>query len=81
MTDHEMMIISALRYALPRRSYIMSCTDEYITDMLKGKVTENFLGVAIQDIEQHIKYESLPSKKSTLDYDWNPLLKRLKLKK
>lgn len=78
MSDHEMMIISALRYALPRRSYIMSATDEYITGMLKDKVSKNFINVAIRDIEEHYEWNKRNQVTDPLEYDWKPLLKRLK---
>jgi len=66
MTPHEQMIISALRYALGRRSYIMSDTEDYIIEMLNqrvdirakkkpDKVSENFIQVCIQDIKDHYK--------------------------
>ncbi len=79
MTDYEMMIISALRYALPRRSYIMSVTDEYITLMIKGAVSKNFIHVAIQDIEEHNDWNKRNKIIDTLQHNWNPLLERLKL--
>jgi hypothetical protein len=81
MSDYETMIISALRYALPRRSYIMSMTDEYITKMLKKKVSNNFLHVAIRDIEDHYDWEkSIGCNNDPIRYDWMPLLKRLNKK-
>lgn len=79
MTDYEMMIISALRYALSRRSYIMSVTDEYITSMIKGAVSKNFIHVAIQDIEEHNDWNKRNKIIDTLQHNWNPLLERLKL--
>lgn len=85
MTEHEQMILSALRYALPknvgnygskfRRSYIMSCTDEYITKMLQGKVSEAFKDNCIRDIED--EYKDRDKFGSTLQYDWIPLKERL----
>lgn len=78
MTPHEQMIISALRYALPRRSYIMSNTDEYICDMLEGKVSDNFIHVCVQDIEDHYKeIERLSSNQDGM-HNWKPLLEKLK---
>lgn len=75
MTEHEQMILSALRYALPRRSYIMSCTDEYITKMLQGKVSEAFKDNCIRDIED--EYKDRDKFGSTLQYDWISLKERL----
>jgi hypothetical protein len=78
MTDHEMMIISALRYALSRRSYIMFCTEEYIVHMLKGKVSTNFIGVAIQDIEGHHDWNTRNKVDDRGQHNWKPLLEKLK---
>lgn len=78
MNDHEQMIISALQYALPRRSYITSFTEDYIRRMLNGKVSHNFVDVCISDIQDHY------AEMDRLDYgtagqpDWNPLLNKLK---
>lgn len=72
-----MMIISSLRYALPRRSYIMSVTEEYIIKMLKGKVSKNFIEVAIQDIKEHNDWNERNKIVDSLQYNWNPLLKKL----
>ena len=78
MTDYEMMIISALRYALPRRSYIMSITDEYITLMIKGAVSKNFIRVAIQDIEEHHDWNERNKVDERGQHNWKPLLEKLK---
>lgn len=70
--DTEQMIISALRYALPRKSYIMSSTEEYITKFIKGGVSEWFLNQVIMDIDdeenQRNRFE-----KDNLQHDWSKL--------
>lgn len=74
MSDLEMMIISALRYALPRRSYIMSCTEEYIVKMLKDKVSQNFIHVAIQDIKEYIEWNERNKIIDSMQHNWSSLL-------
>ncbi len=78
MTDYEQMIISALRYALPRKSYIMSCTDDFITNMLKEKVSEAFIICCIKDIEDHYKEAERFKWNMQGTHDWKPLLNRLR---
>lgn len=78
MNDHETMVISSLRYALGRRSYITSVTEDYIRKMLKkDKVSEGFLHVAIKDIEESQREVNLGLGGFGL-HDWNPLLTLLK---
>lgn len=79
MNDHEVMIISALRYALPRRSYIMVVTEEYINDMLTREVSQNFISVLIQDIEDHYAWNNRNKVEDTLQHNWYPLLGKLKV--
>ena len=78
MSDQEMIVISALRYALPRRSYIMGATEDYIEAMLKKKVSQNFVTVAIMDIEEHYDWNRRNEVKDTLQHNWIPLLEKLK---
>ena len=73
-----MMVISALRYALPRRSYIMSVTDEYITAMIEKKVSQNFIQVMIDDIEEHYDWNKKNHINDFLQHNWKPLLEKLK---
>ena len=78
MTTEEQMIISALRYALPRRSYIMSTTDEYIRKFIEKGVSEAFLTIAQKDIEDH--YAEIERMKYDTQgmHDWKPLLEFIK---
>lgn len=75
MTTEEQMIISALRYALPRRSYIMSTTEEYIRKFIDKGVSEAFLTIAQKDIEDHC--DEITKFKQDIPgmHDWNPLWK------
>lgn len=50
ITNYEHMLISALRYALGRRTYIVSTTAEYIANEIP-KLSEQCKNVMIQDIE------------------------------
>lgn len=74
MTDHETIVISALRYALPRRSYIMSVTEDYIRNMKPQGYSKQFLIVAIEDIEEFQKKRPMDN----LQHDWVPLMEFLK---
>ena len=53
MTNEEQMWLSAIRYALGRRTYIVGITTEFITDQgLSEKLSEHFKEIAIRDIEE-----------------------------
>jgi hypothetical protein len=77
MKNHEVMIISALRYALDRRSYIMSCTEDYIRGMLKGEVSESFLKVCMDDIKTEMRDRVRLNTDTSGMHDWKPLLEEL----
>jgi len=80
MTEHEQMILSALRYALGRRSYIMSCTDDYISKMLDDKVSQGFIDNCIRDIEDEYKDRArFDADSASIGWlhDWNPLKEKL----
>lgn len=83
MSDHEMMIISALRYALRRKSYIMGATEDYILEMLLKGVSDQFRHVAIEDIKTH--YRDLEREEAGrfdgLLHNWLPLLVKLEATK
>lgn len=83
MTDHEMMIISALRYALCRKSYIMTVTEDYILEMLSKGVSDQFRKVAIEDIKTH--YRDLERETAAgvehLMHNWHSLLVKLEATK
>lgn len=50
MTDHEQMMISALRYALGRRSYIVGDTKRYISRYIP-EMSQHCKNVMIDDIK------------------------------
>jgi hypothetical protein len=52
MTDYEQMIISAVRYALGRMTYIVSLTVNYVLkDIEENKLSDRCLSVIREDIE------------------------------
>ena len=52
MTDYEEMIVSAVRYALGRMTYIVKTTVDYvIKDMEEGKLGEKALWIIRSDIQ------------------------------
>ena len=53
----------------------MRSTEEYIENMLKKGVTEQFRSVATEDIEQHVRERD---ESDTLQYNWLPLLVKIK---
>lgn len=50
ITDHEHILISALRYALGRRTYIVSITTKYIEREIPT-LSEQCKAIMIEDIE------------------------------
>lgn len=50
MTDHEQMMISALRYALGRRSYVVGNTKDYISRHIQ-EMSQHCKNVMIDDIK------------------------------
>lgn len=74
ITDYEHMIISAVRYALGRMTYIVNLTVDYVLkDIEKNKLSRNCLSVIKQDIEseKHLGMECD-------EKDWQRLLDRIK---
>lgn len=74
ITDYEHMLISALRYALGRRTYIIGMTAEYIENELP-KLSDQCRAIMITDIERHrlFGYGDECDKE-----DWMQLLEKLK---
>ena len=74
MTDYECIIISAVRYALGRRTYIVNLTVDYVIAELP-KLSEQCRHVMIDDITQQEQfgYGDECDKK-----DWMRLLGKLK---
>lgn len=73
MSDYENMIISAVRYAIGRTSYIVNLTVEYVLkDIEQGKLANNCLWVMRRDIKE-AKYLGMDCDKR----DWQRLLKKI----
>lgn len=72
LEDISMMLVSAERYALERRTYIVQWTCEIISDNMH-LLSEKDKQVMIRDIEQTINYGDECDKKC-----WLGLLKKLK---
>ena len=72
VTDYELILISALRYALGRRTYIVSITTHYIEKEIPT-LSEQCKAVMIQDIEKARSYGDKIDKK-----EWMKLLEKLK---
>ena len=71
-TDLSMLLVSAQRYALGRKTYIVSWTCDVIKNNLK-LLTEKDKKVMIRDIESAISYGD-----SCYENDWRELLEILK---
>mgnify|MGYP004485764761 CR=1 FL=1 len=71
-TDLSMLLVSAQRYALGRRTYIVSWTCDVIKNNL-NVLTETDRRVMIRDIESAINYGDACD-----ENDWKELLKVLK---
>lgn len=74
ITDYEHMLISALRYALGRRTYIVGMTAEYIENELP-KLSDQCKTIMITDIERHRLFGYYDECDRE---DWMRLLKRLR---
>ena len=73
ITDYEHMMISALRYAIGRRTYIVEITCNYVAKQIPN-LSENCKKVMIHDIEHPLAgYGDVWDRK-----DWMELLKKLK---
>lgn len=72
MTDYEHMIVSAMRYAIGRRTYIVKLTVNYIIAELP-ELSDYCKDIMIKDIESAISYGDDCDKQN-----WMKLLKELK---
>ena len=72
LTDYEQMLISALRYTLGRRTYIVEITVNFIINELHN-LSEYCKNIMIRDIEDAYSYGDECDKE-----DWMRLLKKLK---
>ena len=53
MTDYEHIIVSAVRYALGRRSYIVEKTIDYVASQL-SKLSDRCIEVMLKDIDKAV---------------------------
>lgn len=72
LTDYEQMLISALRYALGRRTYIVEITVNFIINELHS-LSDYCKNIMIRDIETARSYGDECDKE-----DWMRLLDKLK---
>jgi hypothetical protein len=54
--DFKDMIISALRYAIPRHTYIVDMTCEYIKNNAELILDNRVISVMLRDINDHLDY-------------------------
>ena len=55
MSDEELMLISAVRYALGRQSYIVGTTAEFVASIRK-KLSKECINIIIRDIQEEIEF-------------------------
>lgn len=77
ISNYEHMLISALRYALGRRTYIVEMTCEYIEEQIP-QLSNCCRDLMIKDIEEQ---ESFGYGDDCDRQDWMQLLKKLKMQK
>lgn len=80
MEDEEMMLISAVRYALGRMSYVVGITCNFVANNRK-KLSKQCINIIIRDIEEEFKRYHDSGFKMGMDcdeLDWNRLLEVLK---
>lgn len=54
MSDEELMLISAVRYALGRQSYIVGVTCNFVKS-IKSKLSQHCIAILIRDIEEELE--------------------------
>ena len=73
MTDYEHMIVSAVRYALGRMTYIVEITVNYVLQEIEyDKLSDQCLNIIRQDIKSTKSYGNVIHK-----MQWFKLLKRI----
>ncbi|MBQ6856394.1 MAG: hypothetical protein IJO13_04745 [Lachnospiraceae bacterium] len=83
MKIEEQLLISAVRYALGRMSYIVGTTCEFITNNA-DRLSDNCIHVIIQDIEGELERYHSMGETCGMECDekeWNRLLNTLKERK
>ena len=80
LSQEEQMLISAVRYALGRMSYIVSDTCSFVLSV-KDKLSDNCIAILIRDIEAELyRYHEI-GQTLGMDFDereWLNLLNTLK---
>lgn len=82
MKPEEQMLISAVRYALGRQSYIVGVTCDFVASV-KDKLSQNCINIIIRDIEEEIEMCHRMGRTCGMDIDeveWLKLLNVLKEK-
>jgi hypothetical protein len=80
LSPEEMMLISAVRYALGRKSYIVGETCKFVLD-IKDKLSENCIAIIIRDIEEELELCHRLGHTLGMDFDeraWINLLNNFK---
>lgn len=80
MCIEEQMLISAVRYALGRRSYIVGVTCDYVAS-IRTKLSRQCIYILIRDIEEEFDRYHTAGQKMGMECDekdWNKLLEKLK---
>ena len=81
MKPEEQMLISAVRYAIGRSSYIVSDTCRFVTS-IKSKLSKECINIIIRDIEFDLELYHMAGNLCCLECDekdWDELLNVLKL--
>lgn len=68
MSVEEQMLISAVRYALGRQSYIVGTTAEYVNTIRK-KLSTNCLNIIIRDIQEEKEFYNRSGHTLGSDFD------------
>ena len=68
MTPEEQMLISAVRYALGRMSYIVGDTCRFVAS-IKDKLSQNCINIIIRDIEEELEMYHRAGMTLGMDFD------------
>ena len=81
MSDYEQIVISAVRYALDRMTYIVNLTVEYVLkDIEENKLSSKCLQLIKRDIAEELNPDKLrvdPMFTADCIGDWQRLLKKI----
>ena len=68
MTPEEQMLISAVRYALGRQSYIVDDTCRFVASV-KDKLSQNCIRIIVRDIEEDLEMYHRAGMTLGMDFD------------